>query len=47
MSFTANIDFLDDDGKPYPISVSGTTDNSMLTCLPFIQRNADEIVFET
>ncbi|GMH42128.1 hypothetical protein BSKO_10047 [Bryopsis sp. KO-2023] len=37
MSFTANIDFLDEEGTRYSILVTGTTDNSILTIEPFLQ----------
>ena len=37
MSFTAFIDFLDEEGNRYRISVTGTTDNSILTIQPFLQ----------
>jgi hypothetical protein len=47
MSFTAKIDFMDEDGNLYSIPISGTTDNSVLTSFPFIQRNPDECRLET
>lgn len=47
VSFTIPIEFIDLDGKKYTIAVSGTSDNSLLTVFPFIQRNPDEIRFET
>jgi hypothetical protein len=31
MSFTANLDFMDEDGKRFSMPVTGTTDNSLLT----------------
>ena len=37
MSFTANIDFMDEDGKRFSMSVTGTTDNSLLTHSAFMQ----------
>lgn len=46
ISFTARIDFMDSDKIRYPIAVSGTADNSLLTAFPFIQRNTDEVRFE-
>ena len=39
LSFTASIDFLDDDAKRFSIPVSGTTDNCTLTLEPFIKAN--------
>ena len=47
VSFTIPIEFFDLDGKKYTIPVSGTSDNCLLTVFPFIQRNPDEIRFET
>ena len=35
-SFTANVDFLDDDGKRYSLPVTGTTDASLLSIKPFL-----------
>jgi len=46
ISFTARIDFMDSDKIRYPIAVSGTADNSLLTAFPFVQRNMDEVRFE-
>ena len=37
MSFTANVDFLDEEGNRYSIPITGTTDNCILTVQPFIQ----------
>lgn len=31
MSFTANVDFMDEDGKRFSMPVTATTDNSLLT----------------
>lgn len=41
MSFTAHIDFMDEDGKRFSMPVTGTTDNSLLTNLAFIQVRGD------
>lgn len=38
VSFTTNIEFKDEKNKGYIIPVSGTSDNSLLTVFPFIQR---------
>ena len=40
LSFTANVDFLDDDGNRFSIPVSGATDNCLLTLYPFMGINA-------
>ncbi len=37
VSFTANIDFLDEDGKRYSIPVSACADNCLLTNTAFVQ----------
>ena len=47
VSFTTKVDFMDLEGKKYSIPISGTADNCLLTVFPFIQRNPDEIRFET
>ena len=39
LSFTASIDFLDDDAKRFSVPVSGTTDNCTLTLEPFLKSN--------
>jgi len=41
MSFTANIDFIDLDGKKFSVRVTGTTDNCLLTTYPFISATQD------
>ncbi|KXZ50888.1 hypothetical protein GPECTOR_14g137 [Gonium pectorale] len=45
MSFTASIDFMDEDGKRFSISVTGTTDNSLLTHHAFMGVNKAALVF--
>ncbi|EFJ49198.1 hypothetical protein VOLCADRAFT_90100 [Volvox carteri f. nagariensis] len=45
MSFTANIDFMDEDGKRFSMSVTGTTDNSLLTHGAFMAVNKSQLVF--
>lgn len=47
LSFTASIDFLDDDAKRFPIPVSGTTDNCTLTLEPFIKSNDGALQMST
>ena len=42
MSFTGNIEFLDEDGQRYVIAVSGTIDNSIITTYDFLQANESE-----
>ena len=37
MSFTASIDFMDEEGKRYAIPVTAVADNCLLTNLSFIQ----------
>jgi hypothetical protein len=46
LSFTAKIDFLDNTQSRFSIPISGTTDNSLFTIFPFIQRYMDEIHLE-
>lgn len=46
LSFTANIDFIDEDGKRYSLPVTATADNCLLTHQPFMQLNADLLCFE-
>ncbi|KAG2493472.1 hypothetical protein HYH03_008289 [Edaphochlamys debaryana] len=45
MSFTANIDFMDEDGKRFSMSVTGTTDNSIMTTHAFHNLNKTQLVF--
>ena len=40
MSFSATIMFLDTDGGDYKMTVNGTTDNSVLTCFPYLQMQS-------
>lgn len=44
LSFTANIDFMDEDGKRYSMPVTGTTDNCILTNQAFIAANAGGLI---
>lgn len=44
LSFTANIDFMDEDGKRYSLPVTGTTDNCLLTNQAFIAANASGLI---
>ncbi len=39
LSFTTRIDFVDDEKRVFPIYVSGTTDNSILTNFVFFIKN--------
>jgi len=41
LSFTTKIEF-EDENKRYPIMISGTADNCILTNFPFFQRFGDE-----
>lgn len=41
ISFTADVDFLDEDARRFSIPVSGTADNCLLTLEPFMAANAD------
>ncbi len=41
LSFSTKLEF-EDDNKRYPITVSGTADNSILTNFPFFQRSSDD-----
>ncbi|XRB21165.1 FAP-47 protein [Pseudoscourfieldia marina] len=40
MSFTAEIEVLDEDGNRYPLAVTGTADNSIFTTYSFVRANA-------
>jgi len=42
LSFTVELNFIDDGKHVYRIRVSGTTDNSLFTNFPFMQRNFGE-----
>lgn len=46
MSFTTRIEFVDDEKHVYPIMISGTVDNSLLTNFPYLQRHWDEYELE-
>lgn len=37
ISFTANIDFMDEEGTRYSLPITGTTDNCLLTNQAFLQ----------
>lgn len=39
ISFTANVVFLDEEGKRFSLPITGTTDNSLLTIKPFIEAS--------
>ena len=39
ISFTANVVFLDEEGKRFALPITGTTDNSLLTIKPFIEAS--------
>ncbi|MEW5311269.1 MAG: hypothetical protein WDW38_002999 [Sanguina aurantia] len=45
ISFTANIDFMDEEGTRYSLPITGTTDNCLLTNQAFLQANADSLVY--
>ena len=47
ISFTANIDFMDEDGKRFSMAVTGTTDNCLLTHMAFMDVNAQQLVLDT
>lgn len=42
ISFTTRIEFKDEKNVGYVIPVSGTSDNSLLTVFPYMQRNKDD-----
>jgi hypothetical protein len=44
LSFTTKLEF-EDDNKKYPIFISGTADNCLLTNFPFFQRFGDDYKF--
>lgn len=46
-SFTTKIEFKDNSSNSYPIVVSGTADNSILTNFPFMQRNKGGYIFKS
>lgn len=43
LSFTANLDFIDDDGRKFSIPVTATADNCILTNHPFLSFNKDSL----
>lgn len=43
MAFTATIDFYDDRGNRYPMPVSGVTDSSLLSTVPYLKAKAGEL----
>eukprot|EP00736_Rhodelphis_marinus_P012698 Rmarinus@m.1878 len=45
LSFTAKIDFLDADGNRFSITVTGTSDNSILTLYPFLETHSQRYGF--
>ncbi|MEW5300161.1 MAG: hypothetical protein WDW36_003110 [Sanguina aurantia] len=45
ISFTANIDFMDEEGTRYSLPITGTTDNCLLTNQAFLQANAASLVY--
>lgn len=42
LSFTTRIEFSDESDRIYPIYISGTTDNCLFTCAPYLQRSKGE-----
>ncbi|KAK3255401.1 hypothetical protein CYMTET_35412 [Cymbomonas tetramitiformis] len=46
MSFTANIEFIDEDGNRFSVPVTGTTDSCLLTTNSFVESNFETIEFE-
>lgn len=47
LSFTANIDFFDNEGNKFTIPIAGTADNCIFTSFPFLQRHQDDVRFVT
>ena len=43
LSFTAAVDFLDEDGNRFSVPASGVTDNCALTLEPFVEANTDVV----
>eukprot|EP00163_Fabomonas_tropica_P020793 TRINITY_DN366_c0_g1_i2.p1 TRINITY_DN366_c0_g1~~TRINITY_DN366_c0_g1_i2.p1 ORF type:complete len:2833 (+),score=824.11 TRINITY_DN366_c0_g1_i2:1027-9525(+) len=41
MSFIARVDFFDHEGNKFTIPISGTTDNSLLSCHDFLHQHAE------
>lgn len=46
ISFTAILDFLDEEGNKFSIPIAGTADNSLFTVFSFIQTHADFLKLE-
>ncbi|KAL0021413.1 hypothetical protein WJX79_003538 [Trebouxia sp. C0005] len=44
-SFTANVVFLDEEGKRFSLPITGTTDASLLTTKPFMDVNGSDLVW--
>ena len=44
-AFTADVAFLDDEGRKYLLPVTGTTEASALTCCQFMSLNGDRLQF--
>jgi hypothetical protein len=47
VSFTANLEFMDEDGKRYSIPVSASTDAPILTCQAFLDVNSSRLAIES
>lgn len=45
LSFTANLEFFDEEGKRYSLPVTGSTDNCLLTHQEFMQVNLSELTW--
>ena len=43
ISFTSNLEFLDEDGNRYSIPISGVSDNCILSTHPFLVANSDTL----
>ena len=46
ISFTSLLEFMDSEGNRFSLPVAGTSDNSLLTCFPFLLRHNEELYFE-
>lgn len=44
VSFSSRLEFYDESGAIYPVSISGTADNSLLTNFGYLLRNANDYV---
>ena len=42
MSFSSRLEFFDESGVSYPISISGTADNCLLTNFSYLLRNLND-----